>query len=154
MAFKTYKQAWNVKNHGSKVRKEDLISYVSIVLKKALTSANIRARFKKTRIWPLNFEAMKSKMGPSEGFVSQCLSKVRFEEELNKEIMEEAIPRPSPNATHYYVDSMQEDVLGDDEDMKENPSIHDTIFNFLRMPQEVITIRKPRSKPLIDSSQN
>ena len=93
-------------------------------------------------------------MGPSEGFVPHNAAEARFEEELNEEIMGEDIVLPSPHATHYYVDSMQEDVLGDDEDEEENPSVHDNISNFLRMPQEVVTIKKARAEPFIDYSQN
>ena len=127
---------------------------MSLALKKALTSANIRAGFKGTEIWPLNLEAMKSKMGPSEGFVPHSAAEARFEEELNEEIMGEDIVPPSQHATYYYVDSMQEDVFGDDKDEEENPSIHDNISNFLRMPQEVVTIKKARAEPFIDYSQS
>ena len=133
VAFRAYKQAWSVRNHGSKVRKQDLASWVSLALKKALTSANIRAGFKRSGIWPLNLEAMKSKMGPSEGFVPHSAVEIRFEE-LNEEIMGEDIAPPSPHATHYYVDSVEEDVLGDGEDEEESPSTHENISNFLRMP--------------------
>ena len=112
-----------------------------LALKKDLINANIRDKFKGTRIWPLNLEAMKNKMGPSEGFVPQCLAEVRFEKELNEEIIEEGIPPPSPNTTHYYVDSKQkEDILGNDAEVEEKPSTHDNISNFLRMLQEVVTI--------------
>ena len=97
---------------------------------------------------------MKNKMGPSEGFVPHSAAEARFEEELNEEIIGEDIAPPSPNATHYYVDSVQEDVLGDDEDEEESPSTHDNISNFLRMPQEVVTIKKSRAEPFIDYSQS
>ena len=77
-----------------------------LALKKALTSVNIRARFKGSGIWPLNLEAMKSKMGPSEGFVPHSAAEARFEEELNEEIMGEDIASLSPYATYYYVDNV------------------------------------------------
>ena len=54
VASRAHKQTWNVRNHGSKVRKQDLASSMSLALKKALTSASIRARFKGSGIWPLN----------------------------------------------------------------------------------------------------
>ena len=127
---------------------------MSLALKKALTSANIRAGFKGSGIWPLNLEVMKSKIGSSEGFVPHSAAEARFEEELNEEIMGEDIAPLSPHATHYYVDSVQEDVLGDDEDEEESPSTHDNISNFLRMLQEVVTIKKSRAKPFINYSQN
>ena len=127
---------------------------MSLALKKALTSANIRAGFKGSGIWLLNLEAIKGKMGLNEGFVPHSVAEVRFEEELNEEIMGEDIALPSPHATYYYVNSVQEDVLGDDEDEEESPSLHDNIFNFLRMPQEVVTIKKSRAEPFIDYSQS
>ena len=127
---------------------------MSLALKKALTIANIKVGFKGSGIWPLNLEAMKSKMGPSERSVHHSAVEARFEEELNEEIMEEDISPPSPHATHYYMDSVQEDVFGDDEDEKESPSTHDNISNFLRMLQEVVTIKKSRTKPFIDYSQS
>ena len=80
VAFRAYKYAWNVKNHGSRVKKEDLASCMSLALKKALTSTNISAIFRKARIWPLNIEAMKDKMGPSEGFVPQSVVEVRLKD--------------------------------------------------------------------------
>ena len=127
---------------------------MSLGLKKTLTSTNIRVGFKGTRIWPLNFEAMKSKVDPSEGFVPQCIVDIRLEEELNEAIIEEGIPPPSPNATHYYVDSGEENGIGDDEDVAEDLSTHDNISNFFRMPQEVVTVKNPRLESLIDYSQS
>ena len=136
------------------MRKQDLASWVLLALKKVLTSANIRAGFQTSGIWPLNLEAMKSKMDPSEGFVLHSTTEVRFKDELNEEIMGEDIAPPSPHATHYYLDSVEEDVLGDDEDEEESPSTHDNISNFLRMPQEVVAIKKSRAKPFIDYFQS
>ena len=136
------------------MRKQDLTSWVSLALKKALTSANIRVGLKGSGILPLNLEAMKSKMGPSEGFVPHSAAEARFKEELSEEIMGEDIAPPSPHVTYYYVDSIEEDVLGDNEDEEESPSTHDNISNFLRMPQEVVTIKKSRVEPFINYSQS
>ena len=79
MAFKTYKQVWNVKNHRSKVRKKDLASWVSLTFNKALISMNIKIGFRGVGIWPLNFEVMKNKMDPNEQFVLQSAFEVRIE---------------------------------------------------------------------------
>jgi hypothetical protein len=43
---------------------------VSLDLKKALTSANIKSGFKVTGIYPLNAHAVDKYFGPSEGFVT------------------------------------------------------------------------------------
>ena len=84
MAFKTYKNMWNVRNHGVKVRKEDLANWMSLVLKKALTIENIKAGFK----GPLNFEAMQDKMGPSEGFLPRNGAEIAQEEEDIAQMMD------------------------------------------------------------------
>ena len=41
---------------------------MSLALKKALTIDNIQARFRRSGIWPLNFEAIYENMDPNEGF--------------------------------------------------------------------------------------
>jgi len=46
--------------------KEDLVQWVSHGLRKALSKENIRRGFEVIGIFPLNVDAMKSKMGPSE----------------------------------------------------------------------------------------
>ena len=47
MAFRAYKQAWNVRNGRSRVKKDNLDSWISLALKKALTNTNIRIGFRK-----------------------------------------------------------------------------------------------------------
>ena len=64
---------------------------MSLALKKALTSSNIRTKFRGVGIWPLNFEAMKEKMDPSKKFLPQSVVEVVIEEELNQEIIQEGI---------------------------------------------------------------
>ena len=69
--------------------------------------------------------------------------------------MEESIPPPSPNATHYYADSMQDrDTIGEDEVVELEPSTQENIPSFLRMRQEVVIIRKTRTEPLVDYLQS
>ena len=127
---------------------------MSLALKKTLTHTNIRARFRGIGIWPLNLEAMQNKMGPSEQFLPQSVAEDRVEEDLNQEIIEEGIPPSSPNAIHYYVNSMEdEDGLDIDEDVEE-PYTQNNISNFLRLPQEVVTTRRYRAEPLVDYSQS
>ena len=86
---------------------------------------------------------MKSKMGSSEQFLPQSAAEIRVEEELNQEIIEEGIPSSSPNAIHYYVDSMEgKDTLDGGEELEGEPPIQDNISNFLRMLQKLVTTRK------------
>ena len=48
------------------MREEDLVGWMSLALKKALTRSNIMIGFKRVGIWLLNFEATKQKMNPSK----------------------------------------------------------------------------------------
>ena len=47
-----------------------------------------------------------------------------------------------------------QDILDSDKDVEEKPSIQDNISNFLRMSQEVITTKKPRTKIFLSNSQS
>ena len=86
-----------------------MASWVSLGLKKALTPTNIKAGFRGTRIWPINLEAMNSKMGPSESFLPRSSAKVAQDVEIEAEIIEEGLPPPSANPTHFYVDNEEVD---------------------------------------------
>ena len=143
VAFRAYKQVWSVRNPGSKVRKEDLACWISLALKKALTSTTIRVGFRGSGIWPLNFEAMKNQMGPSKQFIPPSDAEIRIDEELHQDIMEEDIPLPSSNVIHYYVDSMEDDdVQCGAKIEEEEPPIQENISSFLQLLQEVITTRR------------
>ena len=74
---------------------------------------------------------------------------------MNQEIIEEVIRLPSPNAIHYYVNSIQdEDVVHNDEDVDEEPPTQDNnISTFLKLLQEVVMRKKPRVEALVDYSQ-
>jgi hypothetical protein len=61
-AFKAYKDVWTLANKGKGVRKGDLAQWVSLALKKTLTSRNICEGFKITKIWPLNPKTMLGNM--------------------------------------------------------------------------------------------
>ena len=67
-AFRAYRDLWNMQGKGNNINKEHLAQWASLALEKALTPPNIRAGFKGCGIWPLNFEAMKAKMGPFKAF--------------------------------------------------------------------------------------
>ena len=69
--------------------------------------------------------------------------------------MEKDIPFPSSNATHYYVDSMEDDDLQHGAKIeKEKPPTQENISNFLQLPQEVITTKRTRVEALVDYSQS
>ena len=78
--FKAYRDLWNMQGKGNKVNKEHLAQWTFLALKKALTAPNIRAGFKGCGIWPLNFVAMKAKMGPSKAFKNPTCSE--FQEDI------------------------------------------------------------------------
>ena len=46
VAFRAYRNFWNLKNHGSRCRKADLAQWASLALKKALTSENFKSDFR------------------------------------------------------------------------------------------------------------
>jgi hypothetical protein len=73
--FKSFKQAfricrdiWTMNNRGHGAKKDILAEWVSLGLKKALTTANIKSGFKATGIYPLNPHACDRNFGPSEAF--------------------------------------------------------------------------------------
>ena len=100
-AFRAYRDLWLMQKGGKKVKKENLAQWASLALQKALTLQNIRAGFRGCRIWPLNFEAMQSKMKPSKAFESQSSNQ---EDILIQEICEEGLPTLQEGAIHYFVD--------------------------------------------------
>ena len=153
VAFRAYKNAWCVKNRGMKVRKEDLVHWLSLAYKKALINNNIKAGFKGTRIWPLNFQAMQSKMGPSESFLHRSSIEVAQEEQVVAEILGEGILPPPSNPTHFYVDNEDEDDMIEELFQEEQPT-HHNISTFLRLPQEKVARERPICEPLIDYSQS
>ena len=68
VAFRAYKNIWSKKHHGVGVSKGNLAIWVSLAVRKVLTLNNIQGGFRGLGIWPLNLDAMKFEMGPSEGF--------------------------------------------------------------------------------------
>ena len=159
VAFRTYKNLWTKEHHGMRVTKENLVTWVSLALRKALTPTNIQSGFRGARIWPLNLEAMRGKMGPSEVFKRQTPAEVLCEEQEMNEIMDQGLPLPPTNPTHFFVDShdaeIELDVEGvEDEDIEVHMEAPRDIATFLRMPQEVIPRANSRAEPRIDYSQN
>ena len=53
--------------------------------------------FRATGIWPLNLQALQTRIGPTEGFTAE-----NVEEEQRGEIFEEGMPNPGAGVTHYY----------------------------------------------------
>ena len=63
--FKRYRDAWVLRNRGRGASKEILAMWISAGLQRALTSANIKAGFFSTGIWPLDAHAVDRYLGPS-----------------------------------------------------------------------------------------
>ena len=131
---------------------------MSLALKKSLTAKNIQGGFRGARIWPLNLEAMKLKMGPSQGFQIPTATEVHCEEEQMNDIMEEGLPPIPTHATHFYVDSLEAhveiDVPLENDDIEERLESPTNITTFLRMPQVVLSRPNTRVEPLVDYSQS
>ena len=142
-----------MRNHGAKVRKENLAIWISLALKKALTKSNIKARFRGSSMWPLNLEAMQGKMGPSKTFLSRSAAKVAQEEKDMAQIIEEGLPSPLSNPTHFYVENEDESDLVEELSQEEPPSYHN-ISTFFRLPQEIDTRNRVICEPLVDYTQS
>ena len=67
-AFRQIRDAWCLRNKNLPVGKQTLCEWTSIALKRALIASNIQSGFKRAGIWPLDREASKSSMAPSQGF--------------------------------------------------------------------------------------
>ena len=85
------------------MKKENLAQWAFLALKKALTIYNIRVGFKACGIWPLNFDATKSKMEFSKGFHTHT-SNDSQDAILVQEIWEEGFPSVQEEALYYFVD--------------------------------------------------
>jgi hypothetical protein len=146
-AFRAYRDIWNMIHKGQKTMKEDLVQWVSLALKKAMTPSNIRAGFRRTGIWPLNNTAMTNKIGPSEGFIEKSL-----DVQIN-EILEEDVSSTQEDLVHYYVDVEGEESPSSQECGSENgPQNH--FSHFLRLPQQEVRPPRVRNEPLIDYSKS
>ena len=156
VAFRAYKNAWCKRNPEVKVRKEDLASWVSLGLKKALTPTNIKVGFRGNGIWPINLEAMNSKMGPSESFLPRSSAEVAQDVEIEAEIIEEGLPPPPTNPTHFYVDNEEEEHQEEHQKelLQEDAPIHNHISTCLRLPQENQPRQRVACEPIVDYSQS
>jgi hypothetical protein len=82
--FRAIRDQSSFQNIGYLVRKEDLATWVSQVLKRAMTKKNICAGFKATGIWPLNKRKMDAKLGPSQVY--------RHDDHVNEAVDEHIFP--------------------------------------------------------------
>lgn len=67
-AFRKYRDAWMLRHKNIGATKEELCQWISLALKKALTTQNILKGFSRTGIFPLNDHTIYDKMGPSKVF--------------------------------------------------------------------------------------
>ena len=169
VAFRAYRDIWNLQNHGKKCQKEDLAQWANLAFKKAFTKKNFASGFRATRIWPLNPLAMQHRTGPSELFEANF-----SENDERDQILEEGLPTPKEGLTHYYgcpSEVQEKDLEREDQDVEVeyleeegqqplpnsddlNPSKRD-ISNFLRIPRAKKTTRGvQRVEPLVDYSQS
>jgi hypothetical protein len=63
--FKYIKYSWSLLNKGKKVEKTHLCEWTSEALEKSMTAKNIKSRFQKTKIRPLNDQEVMAQMNPS-----------------------------------------------------------------------------------------
>ena len=68
VAFRILRDGWSLTNKNKAMEKQNLHEWTSKALKVALTTSNIRVGFKRTGIWPLDRQAARVAMKPSERF--------------------------------------------------------------------------------------
>jgi len=66
--FRSEHVAWTTKNPGVEVKRFELVELASKPFKRALTPSNIKVGFRRTRIWPLNYDALMHDIGYSQAF--------------------------------------------------------------------------------------
>ena len=67
-AFRKIRDRWSLRNKTKAVDKRTLCEWTSQALQTALTPKNIMSGFRATSIWPLDRQATKHAMTPSEGY--------------------------------------------------------------------------------------
>jgi hypothetical protein len=67
-AFRGYRDVWTLHHRGQPTQKEDLVHWVDLALKRALSPLNITKGFRTTGIWPLDSTTIQGKMGPRKQF--------------------------------------------------------------------------------------
>ena len=157
VAFRAYRDLWNLENKGKKCRKEDLVQWTSLAFRNALVPKNIISGFRATRIWPLNPLAMAFQVGPSEVFNDQQ-SKI----EEREKILEEEFPTAQKGLIHYYEskedveeNKVEEDGLVPCESLEAKPSHTPHISQFLKIPRAKRTSRRAnRIESLVEYSQS
>ena len=166
LSFRAYRNAWKETNIGKKVRKQELVQWVSLALKKALKEKNICACFRAAQILPLNKEAMEGKMEVSIIFHHSLVVRKIFQEdevssqtfeEANEieveEIMKECIPNPSTHYTYYFVSIEDECSYPSYDSSIAELVLSQPCSQFLKLHQIQIPISyRVRSEPIIDYS--
>ena len=70
--FQLYRDYWSRHNLAATPSKQTLAQWSSLALRKALSSANIKAGFRATGIWPMDREAIQRHLQPSTIFREPC----------------------------------------------------------------------------------
>ena len=159
--FRAFRNAWRIQHPTKKCNKKILAQWMSLALQKSLTPSNIKNGFKACGIWPLNYEAMNGKMGPSQVYPSEVALEVQVEEILEQG----GLPSSAEEgATHYYADGeaptledqpYHVDVDGPSSPQEASPAEDSNNFtHFLRLPQKPQRRRNVNHEPLVDYSQS
>ena len=95
--------------------------------------------FRATRIWPLNPQALQTRIGPTEGFTAE-----NAEEEQRSEIFEERMANLGAGVTYYYgtkeEDGLQELEEESEAELESEPPTvattnEDRISQFFKLPR-------------------
>ena len=156
VAFRAYRDLWNLTNSGRKCKKENLAQWASLALQKALTKKNIESGFRGTGIWPLNLAAMTQNTTPSEAFIDETQDTIAREA-----IFEEGIPTAEGDCIHYYGSEADVEEHQQQEGESATPPSPtaaiprgNVISNFLKLPRGSRPTVRRGAEPLVDYSQS
>lgn len=182
--FRAYRDFWTSRNMSEPATKSTLSQWVSLGLRKALTSENIRSGFRGTGIFPLNPAAMNSHLAPSEIFCEPSLAdsdQLQFEQSMNgesegdsdeemgelnlpgDEAQQVAMERefaevPDSSAAHFFV---APDPAADDQVDSELANLEldagaepESLTRFLTLPTITPRANPRRRDPILDFTQS
>jgi hypothetical protein len=182
--FRAYRDFWTSRNMSEPATKSTLSQWVSLGLRKALTSENIRSGFRGTGIFPLNPAAMNTHLAPSEIFCEPTpaeSNELQFEQPMHgdsegdsdEEMVELNLPAdeaeqvamerefaevPDSSAAHFFV---APDPAADEQVNSELGTLEvesgaepESLTRFLTLPTITARANPRRRDPILDFTQS
>ena len=180
--FRAYRDYWTSRNMSQPANKTTLAQWVSLGLRKALTSSNIVSGFRGTGIWPINPAAMNRHLTPSEIFCEPNIAEAGDEMEGGRSPTEQPgsepdrmgdfdVPLeagssmsmeaefgevPDSTAAHFFVapDQSDEDVANELARLELDEGEPESITRFLTLPTITARANPRRRDPILDFTQS